>query len=64
MRAFFKARPCTATSRSQTVCEQTAGRVWCGSIDEPAQQKSIIDIMEGGKEAFDKRKEIYQIWKS
>jgi hypothetical protein len=35
-----------------------------GSIDDPAQQKSIIDIMEGGKEAFDKRKEIYQIWKS
>jgi ABC-type multidrug transport system ATPase subunit len=38
--------------------------VQCGSIDAHTQQKSIIDIMEGGKEAFDKRKEIYQIWKS
>jgi chromosome segregation protein len=34
-----------------------------GSIDDPRQQKMIVDIMEGGKEAFNRRKEIYQIWK-
>ena len=34
-----------------------------GSIDTPAIQKSIVDIMEGGKEAFNKRKNIYNIWK-
>ncbi|GHU33657.1 hypothetical protein FACS1894172_12600 [Spirochaetia bacterium] len=34
-----------------------------GSIDKPQQQKTIIDIMEGGKEAFTRRKEIYQSWK-
>lgn len=35
-----------------------------GSLDNPETQKTIINIMEGGKEAFDRRKEIYQIWKS
>jgi predicted ATPase len=34
-----------------------------GGLDDIAQQKKIVDIMEGGKEAFDRRKEIYQIWK-
>jgi predicted ATPase len=34
-----------------------------GCLDEPALQKKIVDIMEGGKEAFERRKEIYQIWK-
>jgi predicted ATPase len=34
-----------------------------GSIDSPGLQKSIVSIMEGGSEAFQRRKEIYQIWK-
>jgi predicted ATPase len=34
-----------------------------GSIDDPLIQKEIVSIMEGGEEAFNKRKEIYQIWK-
>jgi hypothetical protein len=33
-----------------------------GSIDNSILQKEIVDIMEGGREAFNKRKEIYQIW--
>ncbi len=33
-----------------------------GSIDNPHLQKEIVDIMEGGEEAFNRRKEIYQIW--
>lgn len=33
-----------------------------GSIDNPTIQKEIVDIMEGGEEAFNRRKEIYQIW--
>ncbi len=33
-----------------------------GSIDNPDLQKEIIDIMEGGEDAFNKRKEIYRIW--
>ncbi|MBF0236693.1 MAG: histidinol-phosphatase [SAR324 cluster bacterium] len=35
-----------------------------GSVDNHETQKTIVKIMEGGKEAFDRRKEIYQIWKS
>ncbi|MCI5149103.1 MAG: histidinol-phosphatase, partial [Candidatus Electrothrix sp. MAN1_4] len=34
-----------------------------GSIDSPIIQQEIVDIMEGGEDAFNKRKEIYQIWK-
>lgn len=34
-----------------------------GSIDVPIIQKAIVNIMEGGKEAFNKRKYIYNIWK-
>lgn len=35
-----------------------------GNIDEKACQASVISIMEGGPEAFERRKAIYQIWKS
>ncbi len=33
-----------------------------GSIDREHIQKKIVDIMEGGKEAFTKRQEIYNQW--
>lgn len=39
------------------------GDIQVGSIDEPAIQKAIVSIMEGGHEAFARRKEIYQLWK-
>ena len=34
-----------------------------GSIDEEKIREKIVKIMEGGKEAFNKRQEIYQTWK-
>ncbi|CAA6803294.1 MAG: PHP N-terminal domain protein [uncultured Campylobacterales bacterium] len=34
-----------------------------GSIDNHDIQEKIINIMEGGEEAFDKRREIYNLWK-
>ena len=34
-----------------------------GNIDTQSTQTQIVGIMEGGKEAFSKRKEIYQSWK-
>lgn len=37
--------------------------IQAGSIDEPVIQKDIVSIMEGGQEAFARRKEIYQLWK-
>jgi chromosome segregation protein len=33
-----------------------------GSIDREYIQKNIVDIMEGGKEAFRRRQEIYNLW--
>nr|WP_245809314.1 AAA family ATPase [Desulfamplus magnetovallimortis] len=38
-------------------------QVESGSVDNHQTQQTIIRIMEGGKEAFNRRKEIYQIWK-
>lgn len=37
--------------------------VTSGSIDCPILQKEIVDIMEGGEEAFAQRKRKYEIWK-
>lgn len=39
------------------------GAVEIGSIDQPEIQKAIVSIMEGGHEAFARRKEIYELWK-
>lgn len=36
--------------------------VCAGNIDSPLTQKNIVDIMEGGQEAFEKRKMIYNTW--
>ncbi len=33
-----------------------------GTIDNPKTQKQIVAIMEGGEEAFNKRKGIYELW--
>jgi chromosome segregation protein len=35
-----------------------------GSIDNPELQREIVNIMEGGEEAFLKRKRRYEVWKS
>jgi chromosome segregation protein len=34
-----------------------------GSIDARPIQQAIINIMEGGREAFNRRKEVYNLWK-
>jgi leucyl aminopeptidase len=43
--------------------DENAIHTMVGSIDAPALQEAIVSIMEGGSEAFQRRKEIYQIWK-
>jgi hypothetical protein len=35
-----------------------------GSIDDKGIQQRIVTVMEGGEDAFRRRKEIYQLWKS
>ncbi|MDR1730900.1 MAG: hypothetical protein LBR61_02280 [Synergistaceae bacterium] len=44
-------------------CQEETIRVEGGSIDTPAIQQEIVSIMEGGEEAFQRRKGIYAIWK-
>lgn len=36
--------------------------VTSGSIDSQRLQKHVVDIMEGGSEAFQQRKKIYEMW--
>jgi len=36
--------------------------VHSGTIDDHGTQQTIVDIMEGGKEAFSRREDIYRIW--
>ena len=47
------------------VCDYNENKIniGLGSIDSHDIQEKIINIMEGGKEAFDKRGEIYNLWK-
>lgn len=45
------------------IYEDGTVNITSGSIDSPNMQKEVIDIMEGGEDAFRRRKEIYQVWK-
>jgi predicted ATPase len=48
------------------ICRSVADRfsVESGGIDRVGIQQGIVSIMEGGEEAFSRRKEIYGIWRS
>jgi predicted ATPase/cell division septum initiation protein DivIVA len=43
--------------------EENKINIQYGSIDNHVIQDNIINIMEGGEEAFDKRRDIYNLWK-
>lgn len=43
--------------------EENTIAVDSGNIDKAVTQKQIVNIMEGGAEAFEKREEIYSSWK-
>lgn len=43
--------------------EENKINIQSGSIDNHVIQDNIINIMEGGEEAFDKRRDIYNLWK-
>jgi energy-coupling factor transporter ATP-binding protein EcfA2 len=57
--------PVLGDSEQVGACSFAGGHadVRVGSIDEPEIQKAIVSIMEGGQEAFARRKEIYELWK-
>ncbi|MDR1322042.1 MAG: AAA family ATPase [Gracilibacteraceae bacterium] len=43
---------------------ENAVTIQSGGLDDPQQQQTVVNVMEGGREAFNKRKEIYQSWNS
>ncbi len=57
--------PVLGDSEKIVVCnfEDSRMEVEEGSVDSRKIQHAIVDIMEGGEEAFSKRKNIYNIWK-
>jgi hypothetical protein len=58
--------PVLGDEETVTACnaEDDALNVVTGSVDSKDCQTKIIRIMEGGPEAFERRKTIYQIWKA
>jgi len=56
--------PVLGDAEQVMVCSFSEGRIHveAGSIDSRSIQRSIVDIMEGGKEAIARRKEIYSLW--
>jgi chromosome segregation protein len=58
--------PVLGDAETVASCEatDTAIAVVSGSIDTKDSQSKIVSIMEGGVEAFERRKIIYEIWKA
>ncbi|GHT32275.1 hypothetical protein AGMMS49574_15470 [Bacteroidia bacterium] len=59
--------PVLGDSEMMVACQYVDGKEIAlekGSIDCPTIQENIVRIMEGGKEAFDMRKNIYKIWEA
>jgi ABC-type lipoprotein export system ATPase subunit len=59
--------PVLGDSEMLVACEYIDGKeikLEKGSIDRQPIQEKIINIMEGGKKAFDIRKNIYKIWEA
>jgi len=57
--------PVLGDSEMIVACQYADGneiQIEMGGIDYPVIQEKIVHIMEGGKEAFDRRKNIYKIW--
>jgi chromosome segregation protein len=57
--------PVLGDAEQITSCSYSDNRitVTSGSVDCPNLQQEIVNIMEGGEEAFRQRKRIYEIWK-
>jgi predicted ATPase len=53
-----------AEAVSSCIADGETITVETGSIDSRPCQEKIVRIMEGGREAFERRKTIYQIWSS
>lgn len=58
--------PVLGDAEQVIVCRNESGKFSFehGSIDSKAIQGRIVTVMEGGEDAFRRRREIYQLWKS
>jgi len=58
--------PVLGDAENISACDGESNRiaVHSGSIDTKDSQGKIVSIMEGGVEAFERRKTIYQIWRA
>lgn len=58
--------PVLGDAEQAIVCQKNADAFSFdhGSIDNKAIQNRIVTVMEGGEDAFRRRNEIYQLWKS
>lgn len=57
--------PVLGDAEQVCACMLTGQRtgVTVGSIDDPTIREAVVSIMEGGREAFTRRKVIYELWK-
>ncbi|MBU2926429.1 hypothetical protein Q4530_17290 [Colwellia sp. 1_MG-2023] len=58
--------PVLGDSDQLVACELSEGKIdlHVGSIDNKISQQKIVKVMEGGAEAFNRRKSIYHIWRA
>lgn len=58
--------PVLGDSDQLVSCELSENKIdlHIGSIDNKASQQKIVKVMEGGAEAFNRRRSIYHIWKA
>jgi chromosome segregation protein len=58
--------PVLGDAEQVLVCNYENGNidVITGSVDNAKVQQRIVDIMEGGNEAFERRRKVYKQWKS
>ena len=58
--------PVLGDSEQLVSCELNENKIelHIGSIDNKVSQQKIVKVMEGGAEAFNRRKSIYHIWKA
>lgn len=58
--------PVLGDAENVCACEYSDGKIQAasGGVDAPLVQQHIISVMEGGREAFEQRREVYGSWLS
>lgn len=58
--------PVLGDAENVCACEYASGMIQAtgGGVDAPHVQQQIISVMEGGREAFERRREVYGSWLS